>query len=71
MNKQSLIDNIKTHLNELGNNIDCSRFEDSYSGYTYSRDWFFKFNDREISIDTYLKGLDESKLQKMNNSIDN
>ena len=70
MNKQLLIDNIKSHLPTLGINIDCSRFENSYSGYQDSRCWFMKFNDGEISIDTYLNGLSEDKLHTMNNLID-
>ena len=70
MNKQSLINNIKAHFEEMGNNIDCSRFEDCYGGYVDSREWFIKFADEEISIDIYLNGLSEDTLRKMNNSID-
>ena len=69
-NNQSLIDYIKSHISELGVNIDCSRFEENYGGYIDSRDWFMRFNDNEISIDRYLEGLSENTLQKMKNSID-
>ncbi len=69
MSKLEKIAQIKENLEKIGININCSRFENSYDGYCDSRDWYFQYADKHISLDIYLNGIDENILDKMIESI--
>ena len=63
MNKQTLINKIKENAHHLDYLLDASRYENDYGGYADSREWFMKFLDKEIDIDTYLTNISEEKLK--------
>lgn len=65
--KQTLINVIKANLNDIGVGLDCSRYEDSYSGYVDARGWYMKYAEEEIDLQTYLEGLSLETLKKINN----
>lgn len=67
--RQTIINKIKENVDKLGISMDCSRYEKSYGGYQDAREWAMKYQDKEIDIDEYLKGISFEKLVKIAEQI--